>query len=237
VEMTKAGFDWSSANQGTLFKVRVSEDTLVISLPRPSPVISWAAVHGGLRTLAAHIIEHRFAETFDFEDSARMIRRAASRAGIQGSFVGMITAADIRNHSIKTSTYQEFRVWVLSTAGCKTLSTVGQPGNTVEGRPSVVEAAAINVVVAVNYHSTQEAMPEALAIATEAKVKAMHELGLRSHLAVAATGANMDCVAIACGHDRRYHFSGKHTKWGELIGGAALESIKEAIKIAVSAQS
>ena len=94
----------------------------------------------------------------------------------------MIRAADIRNHSIKTSTYQEFRVWVLSTAGCKTLSTVGQPGNTVEGRPSAVEAAAINVVVAVNYHFTQEAMLEALAIATDAKVKAMHELGLRNHL-------------------------------------------------------
>ena len=163
VERTKAGLAWSSANQGTLFKVRVSEDTLVICLPRPSPVIRWAAVHGGLRTQAAHIIEHRFAETFDCEDSARIIRLATNSAGIPGSLVGMTTAADIRNHSIRTSTYQEFRVWVLSTAGCKTFSRVGQPGNTVEGHPSAVEAAAINVVVAVNYHFTQGAILEALA--------------------------------------------------------------------------
>jgi hypothetical protein len=45
--MTRTSFDWSSASQRPLFKVRISEGTLVISLPRPSPVISWAAVHGG----------------------------------------------------------------------------------------------------------------------------------------------------------------------------------------------
>jgi iron complex transport system ATP-binding protein len=75
-------------------------------------------------------------------------------------------------------------------------------------------AGAINLVVAVNYHFTEEEMLEATAIATEAKVKAIHELGLRNHLATAATGANMDCVAIACGHDRRYHFLGS-TQSGE----------------------
>jgi len=45
--MTRTGFDWSSASQRPLLKVRISEDTLVVSLPRPSPVISWAAVQGG----------------------------------------------------------------------------------------------------------------------------------------------------------------------------------------------
>jgi iron complex transport system ATP-binding protein len=129
----------------------------------------------------------------------------------------MVTTADIRNRSLKSSAYQEFRVQVLCTAGYKVLSTVGQPGSTADGRPSQVEAGAINLVVAVNYHCTQEAMLEAMAIATQAKVKVIHELGLRNHLTMQATGANMDCVAIACGHDRRYRFSGKHTKWGQLM--------------------
>ena len=78
----------------------------------------------------------------------------------------------------------------------RVLSAVGQPGSTVDGRPSQVEAGAINLVVAVNYHFTQEAMLEAMAIATEARVKVIHELGLRNHLTMQATGANMDCVAI-----------------------------------------
>lgn len=190
--MMRTGFDWSSASKRPLFKVRISEDTLVVSLPRPSPVISWAAVHGGLRAQAAHIIEHRFAETFDCEGAGKILGRAACKAGMQGSFVGMITTADIRDHSIKTSAYQDLRVWVPSTASCKVLSTVGQPGNTAEGQPSSVEAGAINLAVAVNYHFTQEAMLEAMSIATEAKVKALHDLGLRTHLAGAATGANMD---------------------------------------------
>jgi len=59
-------------------------------------------------------------------------------------------------------------------------------------------------------------MLEAMLIATEAKVKAVHDLGLRTHLAGAVTGANMDCVAIASGHDRRYHFSSKTHKVGRI---------------------
>jgi len=132
VEMTKTGFDWSTVSQRPRFTVRVSEETLTISLPRPSPVMSWAAVNGGLRTQAAHIIEHRFTEPFDCEDSAKIGRRAASRSRIHGSFVGMITTADIRNHSIKASADQEFRVWVVSTAGCTALSTIGQSGSAME---------------------------------------------------------------------------------------------------------
>jgi adenosylcobinamide amidohydrolase len=80
-------------------------------------------------------------------------------------------------------------------------------------------------------------MLEALAIGTEARVKLIHELGLRNHLTMQATGANMDRVAIACGHDRRYRFSEKHTKWGELIGKTCVESTEEAIKAAISAQA
>lgn len=104
-----------------------------------------------------------------------------------------------------------------------------------EGRPSQVEAGAINLVVAVKYHLTQEAMLEAMAIATEAKVKVIHEFDLRNHLTMQATGANMDCVAIGC--DRRYRFSGKPTKWGGLIGKTCVESSEEAIKAAISAQA
>jgi hypothetical protein len=43
----------------------------------------------------------------------RFLDTPRERAGIQGSFVGMITMADIRNYSIKMSAYQEFRAWVL----------------------------------------------------------------------------------------------------------------------------
>lgn len=100
-----------------------------------------------------------------------------------------------------------------------------------------MEAGALKLVVAVNYQFTQEAMLEAMAIATEAKLKAMHEVRLRNQFVMPATGANLDCVAIACGHDRRYRFPRNYTKWGELIGKRCLESVEKAIKVAISAQA
>jgi adenosylcobinamide amidohydrolase len=76
-------------------------------------------------------------------------------------------------------------------------------------------------------------MLEAMAIATEAKVRAMYEFGLRSvTTGQPATGTGTDCIAVASGHDRRYVFCGKHTKWGELVGRASLESIRGALRAA-----
>ena len=89
--------------------------------------------------------------------------------------------------------------------------------------------------MAVNYAFTHEAMLEAMAIVTEAKVQAMFEFGLKSvSTGQPATGTGTDCIAVAVGHDRRYVFCGKHTKWGELVGRAAIESIRGALRLANS---
>lgn len=40
----------------------------------------------------------------------------------------MITMADIRNHSIKTSAYEDLRVWVLPPASCKVYQQLGSLG-------------------------------------------------------------------------------------------------------------
>jgi adenosylcobinamide amidohydrolase len=42
---------------------------------------------------------------------------------------------------------------------------------------------------------------------------------------------------VAVGHDCRYFFCGKHTKWGELLGRAALESVRTAVKATLAGQS
>src|SRR5258708_5132645 len=130
-------FDWSSATQQPLFKIRVAEDTLVISFSRPRPVVSLAPLHGGLRTETSCIINHRFQGPFDFNDSAKILRRAASRARIQGSFVGMITNADIGKYSLKTTQHEDLQVWALSTANTVNLATVGDNGSFVEGKSAL----------------------------------------------------------------------------------------------------
>jgi adenosylcobinamide amidohydrolase len=212
------------------FELRLSEGTLVVSLPRPSPVISWAILNGGLRTHVSHIINHQVDPHDGVDKPGKTLRQAASQAGITGTIVGMMTGVDVRQFFLANAVHGELRVCAVATAGCGNLATVGETGGYVERHSAKIHPGTINLILVVNYGFAREAMLEAMAIATEAKVRAMYEFGLRSAATgEPATGTGTDCIAVAAGHDRRYAFCGKHTKWGELVGRASLESIRGAL--------
>lgn len=222
----------SSADQPPFFKVRVEKNTLVVTFPGPRNVMSWAILNGGVRTHASHIINHHVDPRTPDADPRRTLRQAASRIGIKGTFVGMLTGADVWRFSMARAVYNELQAYVISTAGCRNLATVGETGKYVEGDPPLPPGT-INIIVALNYAFTHEAMLEAVSVVTEAKVRALYEFGLKSvATGQSATGTGTDCIAVAVGHDRRYAFCGKHTKWGELVGTASLESIRGALRAA-----
>ena len=224
-----------ASGQPQFFKVRVEKNTLVVTFPGPRNVMSWAILNGGVRTHASHIINHHIDPRTHDPDPRRTLRQAASRIGIKGSFVGMLTGADIRRFSMACAVHNELQAYVISTAGCGNLASVGETGNYVERESPPVTAGTINIIVALNYAFTHEAMLEAMAIVTEAKVRAIYELGLKSvATGESATGTGTDCIALATGHDRRYVFCGKHTKWGELVGKASLDSLRDSLRQADS---
>jgi adenosylcobinamide amidohydrolase len=225
----------ASSEQPQFFELRVENNTLVVTFPGSRNVMSWAILNGGLRTHASHILNHHIDPCTPVDDPRQTLRQAASRIGIKGTFVGMLTGADIRKFSMARAVYNELEAYVIATAGCGNLATVGETGRYVERNSPPVPSGTINIIVAVNYAFTHEAMLEAMAIVTEAKVRAMFEFGLKSvSTGQPATGTGTDCIAVAVGHDRRYVFCGKHTKWGELVGRASLESIRGALRLANS---
>lgn len=223
----------TSVDQPQFFKVWVEKNTLVVTFPGPRCVMSWAILNGGLRTRASHIINHHVDPRTPDSDPRKTLRQAAGRIGIQGTFVGLLTGADVRRFSIARAVHNELQAYVISTAGCGNLSTVGETGMYLEGESPPIPAGTINMIVALNYAFTREAMLEAMAMVTEAKVRAVYELGLKSvATGQSATGTGTDCVAVAVGLERRYAFCGKHTKWGELVGRAVFESIHGALQVA-----
>jgi len=225
----------TSAEQPQFFNLRVEKNTLVVTFPGPRNVMSWAILNGGLRVRASHILNHHVDPREPGDDPRKTLRQAASRIGIKGTFVGMLTGADVRRFSVGRAAYNEFQAYVIATAGCGNLATVGETGQYVEGKSPPVRTGTINIIVAVNYAFTQEAVLEAMAIVTEAKVRATFEFGLKSvSTGQPATGTGTDCIAVAVGHGRRYVFCGKHTKWGELVRKASLESIRGALRLANS---
>lgn len=235
--MTRPG-PVTSGQQPEFFKLRVIEQTLVVTFPRPRHVLSWAIVSGGMRTHASHIINHQVDLHAPNNDPQKTLRRAASKIGIKGLFVGMMTGADVRKFAMAKGIHDELQAYAIATAECGNLATVGETGGYLEGQSQTIRPGTINLILLVNYGFTHEAMLEAMAIATEAKVRAMYELDLRSVVTgQPATGTGTDCIAVASGHDRRYVFCGKHTKWGELVGRASFESIRGALRAALPSET
>jgi adenosylcobinamide amidohydrolase len=223
--------------QPNFYRLRIIDNTMVVSFPRPRHVVSWAILNGGMRTHAAHVINHQVDVHARSDDPKKTLRQAASKVGIKGVFVGMMTGVDVRQCSIAKGVHEDLQAHAIATVGCGNLATVGETGTYVEGQSQNAVPGTINLILLVNYHFTHEAMLEAMAIATEAKVRAMYEFDLRSMATgQPATGTGTDCVAVASGHDRRYVFCGKHTKWGELVGRASLESIRGALRRACTSE-
>jgi adenosylcobinamide amidohydrolase len=221
----------ASVQPPEFFKLRLSEETLVVSLPRPSLVTSWAILNGGLRTHVSHIINHHVDPRCAAADPGKTLRQAASKAGIAGTVVGMMTGVDVRQFFLANSVHSELQVSAVATTGCWNLATVGETGAYFERDSPKIRPRTMNLVPVVNYGFTHEAMLKAMAIATEAKVHAMYEFGLRSaSTGESPTGTGTGCIAVAAGNDRRYIFCGKHTKWGELVARASLESIRGALR-------
>jgi adenosylcobinamide amidohydrolase len=223
----------------SLFKIGIKNcESLIVTLLRPAHVVSWAPLHGGLRTHAREILIHRVEQDFNAAYAGITLRRAASRGRLTGTIVGMCSSGQVSDYAVGTASYEELQAETLCIADTFGLAMVGESGTFVERLSSRRSSQAINMVIAVNYNMTHEAMLEAIGIATETKVRILHEFGLRSRTSgEPATGSAVDCVAVTSGHDRRYTLSGKNTKWGELIGKAGVASLRSAIQNALRTPS
>src|SRR6516164_4699053 len=88
------------SDQPQFFKVHVEKNTLIVTFPGPRIVMSWAILNGGIRTHASHIINHHVDPHTRDPDPRKTLRQAANRIAIKGTFVGMLTGADVRRFSM-----------------------------------------------------------------------------------------------------------------------------------------
>jgi adenosylcobinamide amidohydrolase len=106
-----------------------------------------------------------------------------------------------------------------------------------DAAPGAIEEAAptlhtINMILTVQPGLSDEAMVEAVQIVTEGRVRALYEKGIKSRQSgLPATGTGTDCVAIVSLGDGVERYCGKHTKLGELIGGAAYISVAKGLAL------
>jgi adenosylcobinamide amidohydrolase len=213
---------------------RLGARTLWIVPDQPCRVLSWAPLGGGVRIarlLANHqvVLDDREALCAPRAYLARVVR--AARYDPRRT-VAMMTGAEVARagHAVAARDGVSAGAWC--TAGFSNALRAGDRATV-----GSTHVGTINVIVFVNRPLAHVAMVEAVQIATEARVLAVLEAGIKSVRSGApASGTGTDCIAIAAPLGatargaRAEPYCGKHTLLGELIGRAVLESCARAIR-------
>ena len=211
--------------------LRVEPDVFIVSFPAPVRALSWAVLNGGF-CYADHIINHRVrGSDVSFCDQPRSwLQRAAADLGLPGKVVAMATAVEMENLTEASISGRGAEVTCFATVGCGNGLSVGDPASVTMEDPAQPSLHTINMILAVQPGLSDEAMVEAIQIATEGRVRALYEAGIQSSASnLLATGTGTDCIAIVSLNATREIYCGKHTKLGELIGLAAYTAVKKGL--------
>ncbi len=210
---------------------RVEQDACIVSFSAPVRVLSWAVLNGGF-CYADHIVNHRVCgNDGSFCDQPRLWLQRATELELNGKVVGMATAVKMENLSQASFSGGVAEVTCFATVGCGNALSAGDPASVMLETAAQPFLHTINIITVVQPGLSEAAMVEAIQIATEGRVRALYEAGIRSSASsLAATGTGTDCIAIACLGAAATDYCGKHTKLGELIGLAAYTAVREGLR-------
>jgi adenosylcobinamide amidohydrolase len=218
----------ASLSRITPWRFEIRNRTLAIHLPALYRIVGWSPLGGGRKR--ANLIVNYQVQMGDRAATEAPRRHLAQLVRAMGHdprrAVAMMTGAQVRRAAAVTLRRSSLIVSAWCTAGCSNALRVGDSA-TVDSVPP----GTINLIVAINQALSASAMVEAIQIATEARVAAVTEAGVRStRSGKPATGTGTDCIVVACRDDSPAHeYCGKHTSLGELIGRAALASCARAL--------
>jgi adenosylcobinamide hydrolase len=212
--------------------MRVEQDACIVSFSPPVRVLSWAVLNGGF-CFADHIINHqvRGSDRSFCDQPCSWLQRASTELGLRGKVVAMATAVEMENLSQASLSGGGAEVTCFATVGCGNALSAGDPTSVMPERAAHPALHTINIITVVEPGLSEAAMVEAVQIATEGRVRALYEAGIRSSASsLNATGTGTDCIAVACLGAAATDYCGKHTKLGELIGLAAYTAVKEGLR-------
>ncbi|MEF9881662.1 adenosylcobinamide amidohydrolase [Streptomyces sp. P9-A4] len=184
---------------------------LLVWVPGPGVrMVSSAVLGGGIGT-RAWVLNAQVPPGYDRLDPVAHLRELAAGAGLEGTGVGLMTAASVadRRHAVDGG------VRAVVTAGIGVRGWAAAPGT---GGVMVPRPGTINIIVSLPVPLTDAALVNAVATATEAKVQALVELGAD------ASGTPTDAVCVAAPTaapgTAAEPFAGPRSLWGARLARA-----------------
>lgn len=194
---------------------------LVVRLPGPHAVLSWAIVNGGRRTASAVAWrEVRDGELRPPVDAARFLSTQLAEADLADA-VGLLTSAALSRHVVSERRTGEVAARCVATVGLGNALRAGDPPG------PAARIGTINVLCQVGVPLGEEALVEALSLAAEARTLAVREAGVSSQMSGApASGTGTDCIVIAAPErPNGARYAGKHTALGHVVGAAVHDAV------------
>ena len=213
------------------YTLRLEPDVFIVSFSAPVRALSWAVLNGGF-CLADHVINYRVhgSDGAFCTEPRSWLQRAAADLGLHGNTVAMATAVEMENLSQASMSGGGAEVTCFATVGCGNGLSAGDPASVTMEDPAQPSLHTINMILTVQPGLSDEAMVEAIQIATEGRVRALYEAGIQSSASnLLATGTGTDCIAVVSLNAAGKTYCGKHTKLGELIGLAAYTAVKKGL--------
>ncbi|WP_405270462.1 adenosylcobinamide amidohydrolase [Methanobrevibacter sp.] len=218
-------------------RVYYLKDTILVNFKHNRNGVSSSVLNGGACDLYKSVFnQHLSQDRIDYlenHDVCEYLINECRSLEIDSNYsTALITLAKMENLSIVTKSFKNVEVTAISTAGVRTnASKAGDPASYWQENGEF-HFGTINIIVLVNVNLSKSTLMEAFMTATEAKAVALNNLRIPSQYSNGyATGTGTDGLCIFSNLDSEDEITnaGKHSKLGELIGKAVIESVTKAI--------
>ncbi len=193
--------------------ISVVIDTLAVRVTsaRPLTVLSSAVVGGGLGS-TRHIVNMHVDKDYDGASPEDDLAEFAGSCGLDGAFVGLMTAAYTEHACVEAESRDGVTVAAVVSVGLSNTSNAGITP------PLAATPGTINAILLVDAELSPSAMVNAVITATEAKTMVLAEWDVRTPDGDPASGTSTDSVVVACAQgETGLSYAGPATTVGWLI--------------------
>jgi adenosylcobinamide amidohydrolase len=210
--------------------ISVEREALILVFRQPVRALSWAVLNGGFAYVDGLVNHHVAKGDKAFAaDPRKWLEAKVRRRRLRGKVVGMATAVEMRSLATASLASEGVEVRCFATVGHGNALAAGDCSSPASKREAIAPHT-INMILLVRPGLSEKAMVEAVQIATEGRVRALYEGGIRSSRSgLPATGTGTDCIAVISLDGAEAPYCGKHTKLGELIGLASYTTVKKGL--------
>jgi iron complex transport system ATP-binding protein len=205
----------------------ISKERITLKAPIPLRSMSSGVTGAGIGWYHTFVNRH-VEKDYHCRDFKREMTEYLKNNGFDPSgTVGMMTAVQLEDVSVKFLEEEGFSVLIVVTAG---VSNAVDATN--ENRPAFIPSpGTINIWVFVNGEMTEEAFIQCIMTVTEAKVKAIQERKIIDpETGTLATGTSTDSILIAATQTGTVlPFGGTITPLGRLVGNGVYHCMNEAL--------